>query len=300
GVALVAQLPQDRDEPQVVARVEADRRLVEDVQRADERRPERRREIDALRLAARERRRQAVEREVVEADVAQERKPPLNLLQYFVRDRLLLVGELQSAEKRLRLLHRLRRYLIDCAAGHAHVARLAPQTRAAAIGARQVAAIPAQEHADVHLVLLPLEPSEEAADPVVVRPGPCRRTVPFDDEPLLVVAQLRPRDVEPNPRSLRGALQLGELRAVVRLAPRLDGALLNRLRPIRHDEIHVELDDVAEAVTRGARAERVVERKQPRLWIFVGDGALSALKSLGEDVDVRLADLRLATCDLRL
>ena len=72
GVALIAQLPEDRDQPLVVARVQADRRLVEHVQRADQRRAERRREVDALRLAARQRRRQPIERQVVEADVAQE------------------------------------------------------------------------------------------------------------------------------------------------------------------------------------------------------------------------------------
>ena len=79
-VALVAQLPQDVDQPQVVARVQADRRLVEHVQRADERRAERRRQVDALRLAARQRRRQPIERQVVEADVAQERQPAPDLL----------------------------------------------------------------------------------------------------------------------------------------------------------------------------------------------------------------------------
>ena len=64
-----------RDQPLVVARVQADRRLVEHVERADQRRAERRREVDALRFAARERRRQPVERQVVEADVAQEAEP---------------------------------------------------------------------------------------------------------------------------------------------------------------------------------------------------------------------------------
>ncbi len=70
GVALVAQLPEDRDQPEVVARVQADRRLVEHVERADQRRAERGRQVDALRFAARQRRRQAIERQVVEADVA--------------------------------------------------------------------------------------------------------------------------------------------------------------------------------------------------------------------------------------
>ena len=74
-----------------------------------------------------------------------------------------------------------------------------------------------------------------------------------------------PRHVEPEPRRFGRALQLGELRAVVRLAPRLDRVLLDRLRRIGHDQIHVELDDVAEAVADSAGAERIVEREQPRL-----------------------------------
>ena len=74
----------------------------------------------------------------------------------------------------------------------------------------------------------------------------------------------------------------------MRLAPRLDRALLDRLRRIGHDEIHVELDDVAEAVAGRAGAERVVEREQPRLRIFVRDAARAALEALGEH-DGRLA-----------
>ena len=91
-VALVAQLPQDVDEPLVVARVQADRRLVEHVERADERRAERRRQVDALRLAARERGRQPVERQVVEPDVAQERQPAPDLAQHLVGDRRFLLA----------------------------------------------------------------------------------------------------------------------------------------------------------------------------------------------------------------
>ncbi len=88
-VALVAQLAEDGDQPLVVARVQADRRLVEHVERADQRRPERRRQVDPLRLAARERRRQPVEREVVEADLAQEPQAPADLGQHLVGDRRL-------------------------------------------------------------------------------------------------------------------------------------------------------------------------------------------------------------------
>src|SRR5262245_31237142 len=256
GVSLIAQLTEDRDEPQVVARVQSDRRLVEDVQRADERRAERRRQVDPLRFPAGQRRGEAVERQVVEPDVAQERQPALDLLQDLFSDHLLFFRQLQAGKERLRLLHGERRHLIDRPSGHPDVARLATQTRAAAVGTRQVAAIAAQEHADVDLVLLALEPAEEAAHAVEV-------LGPFDDERLLLFRELRPRHVETDLRLLRRALQLGELRPVVRLAPRLDRALLDRLRWIGDYQIHVELDDVAEAVAGRTGAKRVVEREEP-------------------------------------
>ncbi len=125
------------------------------------------------------------------------------------------------------------------------------------------------------LVLLALEPAEESADALVVVGA-------FDYEPLLLVRELGPWDVETDLRLLRGALQIGELRAIVRFAPRLDRALLDRFRLVRHDEVHVELDDVAEPMARRAGAERVVEREQARLRIFVRDAALAAFEPLGE------------------
>ena len=67
AVAEIAQPPQRRDEAQVVALVQADRRLVEHVHHARQLRAELRRQADALRLAARQRRGRAVERQVLEA-----------------------------------------------------------------------------------------------------------------------------------------------------------------------------------------------------------------------------------------
>ena len=283
GVALIAKLAQDVDEPKVVARVQPDGGFVEHVERPDQRRAERGGQVDALRLAARERGRQPIEREVVEPDVAQERQAAPNLLQDLVGDRHLLVAQRERREELLRLLNGQRRHLIDRPAGDPHIARFAPEPRAAAVRAGQVAAIPAEKHAHVHLVFLPLEPSEETADALVA----IRAVSAFDDKRLLLFGQLRPGHVEPDPRLLRRPLQLGQLRPVVRLAPRLDRVLGDRLRPIGHDEIHVELDDVAEAVAGRAGAERVVERKQARLRIFVRDAAFTALEALGEAMDLR-------------
>ena len=127
GVALIAKLPQDRDQPLVVARVEADRRLVEHVERVDERGPERRRQVDALRFAARERRRQPIERQVVEPDVAQEPQPLADLLHHLVGDGRVLLRQRQVGEEPVRVAHRERADLIDRLPADLHVARLATQ-----------------------------------------------------------------------------------------------------------------------------------------------------------------------------
>ena len=277
GVALVAQLLEDRDEPLVVARMQADRRLVEHIQRVHERRAERRREIDPLRLAARERRRQPIEREVVEADVGEEAEAPPDLAQDLVGDDGVFLRELQAVEEARRVLHGERADRVDRPVADAHVARLAPQPRAAAVVARQVAAITAQEHADVHLVLLALEPAEEPLHALVVAAA-------FDHELPLGVRQVAPRHVETQGRRLGGALELRETASIVRLGPRLDRAGVDRLGRIGHDERQIELDDVAEPVARRARAERVVEREQPRLRHFVRNAARPALEPLAEPV----------------
>ena len=75
GVALRLQLTQGVDQPLVVARVQADRRLVEHVAHADQPGADRRGQADALQLAAAERVGRAIEREIIEADLAEEVQP---------------------------------------------------------------------------------------------------------------------------------------------------------------------------------------------------------------------------------
>src|SRR5690348_7966224 len=55
GISEIAQLLEGGDEPRVVALMQADRRLIENVQHAHEPRPDLRRQPNALRLTARER-----------------------------------------------------------------------------------------------------------------------------------------------------------------------------------------------------------------------------------------------------
>ena len=286
GVALVAQHPQDGNQLLVVARVQADRGLVEHVERPHQRGAKRRRQVDALRLAAGQRGRQTVQRQVVQADIPQEAEAPPDLVQHLVNDRHVLLGQAQGVEEALGFAHGLRRHPVDRQVAHAHVARFAAQPRAAAVRARLVAAIAAEEHADVDLVLLLLQPLEEAADAVVVV------VIALDDEAALGFRQIGPRRVQPDVVRLGDALQRGQVRAIVRLGPRLDRALVDRLGLIGHHQVQVQLDDVAEAVAGRAGAERVVEREEAGLRVLVGDVAGPALEALGELVPHRRAAVR--------
>ena len=75
GVAEVAQALERGDQLRVVALVQADGGLVEDVEDADQRGADLRGQADALGLAAGQRRGGAVEREVADAHVVQEAQP---------------------------------------------------------------------------------------------------------------------------------------------------------------------------------------------------------------------------------
>ena len=85
-VAQIAQPFQNLNQPVRVARMQPDGRLVQHVERAHQMRPQRRRQLDALRLAARKRRGQPVERQVVEAHFIEKAQPLLNFLQHFFGD----------------------------------------------------------------------------------------------------------------------------------------------------------------------------------------------------------------------
>ena len=98
-VAQVAQLGERVEQPLVVARMQADRRLVENVQHADQAAADLPGQANALRFAAGKRRRRAVEREIVEPDILQEAEPAADFLEHFGGDQLLVAFELELARK---------------------------------------------------------------------------------------------------------------------------------------------------------------------------------------------------------
>ncbi len=101
-VAEVAQAHERVDQALVVALVQPDRRLVEDVEHADESGADLRGEPDALRLAAREGARRPRQRQVVEPHVDEEPQPLADLLQQPLGDHELPLAQLDRLDERER------------------------------------------------------------------------------------------------------------------------------------------------------------------------------------------------------
>ena len=86
GVAEVAQLLECREEARVVALMQADRGLIEDVEHADEPAADLGGQPDALGFAARERRGGPIECQIIEPHVDQEPQPVDDFLENRLRD----------------------------------------------------------------------------------------------------------------------------------------------------------------------------------------------------------------------
>ena len=118
GVAEVAQALERGQQAVVVALVQADARLVQNVEHADEPRADLRGQPDALRLAAAQRAALAVEREIAEADVFQKAEPRADFLDDLMRDFFLEFRELEAGKKFIGLFHRQRANVHDGQAGN--------------------------------------------------------------------------------------------------------------------------------------------------------------------------------------
>ena len=112
-IAKVAQMLERFQKLTVIALMQADARLVEDIEHARQAAANLRRQTDTLRLAARKRACAAVERQIIKADVVEELQACLNLLQHLLGDNLLALVELQLCKKLQAVAHRQRRNLTD-------------------------------------------------------------------------------------------------------------------------------------------------------------------------------------------
>src|SRR4029078_6576632 len=133
-VPWVAQPAQRGQQPPVVALVQADRRLVEDVEDTRQAGADLGRQADALSFAPGQRRGAAAEREIPDADVVQEAQAIADLAQEAPRARVLALGELEALDRAQGGRDRQRDVLGDGPALDADGAAFRPQAIALAIG----------------------------------------------------------------------------------------------------------------------------------------------------------------------
>ena len=170
GVAEVAQVVERVEQAGIVALVQADRRLVEDVEHAGEAGADLRGEADALALAAGERAGGAGEGEVVEPDIDEECRRSRISLRMRVGDLVLLRRERLRAGRRTRpsaLRIDMSRDLADVQAGDLHRQRLGLQAVAVAgvAGLGRLVALDLLAHpGGVGLLPAPLEIGDHALE----------------------------------------------------------------------------------------------------------------------------------------
>ena len=279
SVAPVAQTLERSYKALVVARMQAYRRLVQDIQHAGKSAADLCRETDPLHLAARKRRGGSVEREIVETDIEQESQPADNLLHDLVHPR----KARRRFKKGKRVTYRHGHHLDDGLASDGGRARLGTQTRAFAVGTRLEVLVGLPLLAG--LVVLGLLKTT-----LQCREHSLERTIlpaPRQDEVVLeavheVVAEFRRQ-------LLVGCLKIDAIllryllqkRVVVHYgvvacpAPGMD-ALPERQRPVRHDKLFVEIVQLPKPRTSRTSAERRVEGERPRLQFVERYAAVDA------------------------
>ena len=134
-IADIAQPCQRLEQPLVVALVQSNRRLIEDVQHADETRTNLRRQANTLRLATRERRRRTIERQVPHTNVFEKRQALDDLTEDPLGNQSLGLRQLERRRPSNRLLDRLVGGLVDRETTDGDRQALGLQTRAIALGA---------------------------------------------------------------------------------------------------------------------------------------------------------------------
>src|SRR5688572_16361887 len=275
----IAQAKEDLNETLRVARVEPDRGFVEHIKRANQRRAQRRRKLNALGLAARQRRRQAVQREVLKPDVVQETKSGTDLPEDSFRNCLLSFCQFDRGEEFAALANGHAANIGDVLAGNVDIAGLLAQPASAAIRTNRVSTIPAEEDPHVQLVLLGLEVIEEIADCV-------------DREFQVLRIQFADGLIQRNARRFRGFFEIVEVDPIPGLRLWLDRALVERERAVGQQQVEIEIDRVAEPLTAGTCAKRIIEGEQPRLRILIADTARLALKGFAETVPLSTRNLQ--------
>ena len=306
-VAEIAQPAERRQQAPVVALVEADGRLVEDVEHAAQRRANLRGQSDALPFAAGQGGRAAAERQVPDADVGQEPQAVLDLAQDAPADQIFAGRQRHGLEHLQRVVEREIHVLGDRAPLQPHAAALGLQAGAAARGAGAQRA-EALERLLVEPGALVEAPPQVGQDPLEVAPervgrlpgAPGARACGIGGAPVAPgLGPLEQQVAGPLGQLAEGGV---EVDAVVtaerdeRLAhqprvagrPRRNRPLRQRARPVGDDAGRVEVVQRPEPLALGARPVRRVEREGARRHLGHADAALDAGQPPREEPVARL------------
>ena len=290
-VPLVAQIVHHAHEPADIARMQADAWFVHDEKRVHERRAEAGGEIHPLHFAAAERARGAVEREITEADFAKVPEPRDDFVAQHFRCGVVR-RQHQLREKSARVDDGKQRHFRQRSRGFPRadtrrrddpvIQRLGLEAPAAAIGARGIGAIAAEQNAHMHFVGLAFEPFEKSAHavPAIVlgqflHVGVFVARFAVDYEILVGLWQIFEgrADIDLFPRA--GANEVALRFAHLFAAKNADGALRDRERPVRDRLVQINRDRSPETAALRTGAERIVEteksrRGRPDIEIAVG------------------------------
>jgi len=279
--------------------MQADRRLVEDVQHADETAADLRREPNPLGLAARERYGGPLERQIVEADVHEEAQPVVHFLQNGPRDFGIQPGTTARPQRDLRekverFPHGERDDFADALAGDQDRQALRFETAAAARGAwlfdHELLELLAHRIGRRFAVAL-VDVIEHALPARFIRAMPALAVVLIGDRlsGRAVEQNLLDRGRQITPRGIEIELVcLGERGQhhfpyiSARLTPRQHDTLENRQTVVAQHELGVHLAPRAESRAVGTGTVGRVERELPRLELGQRQPAFGTRIALGE------------------
>ena len=290
-VAEVTQLAQRGQQLFVIALVQADGRLVENIQHAHERRADLRCKPDALALAAGQRCRRARERQVLQTDTLQKMQPRAHLAQDAVGNFGVLLAQGELVQKRQLLRDRQRRELRNVQPADRDGQHLRPQPRTVAVraGGLRHAGLNRRAHGlALRLLIAALEVADDAFKRAAQHTGAAVRIImqrellaasAVEQDLAHVFRQVADRRGEVKVIFFRQRLVVHPADAVTLDAVPAAGrnaALEERLRRIRDNERRVDAQPRTEAAAGRAGTIGAVEREHPRRELFDRDTAVVA------------------------
>ena len=282
-IAGIPQVVKLFDQALDVPGMQADARLIEHEQRIDQRGPQRRRQVDTLHLAAAERPRLPVKREIPETDVHKVPEPRADFCQQRFRGFVERSRQSEGVKKSGTPVNRQQHDIMDVQpAGFADAPEqgVRLQACAAARAAGPVGPVLRKQHPDVHAVGLGFQPVEEALHtvPLAVLPS----SLAEEDPITLRIGQLVPRNIRGNTPAASHAHEIVLALAVALRLPRAHSTRRQAESGVRDDQSVVDTDDAAEAATDLARADGRVEGEHVLVRIPVIDVATRTVQPRGE------------------